>query len=48
MSMATTAKVSWVDGALFVAESGSGHTFTMDGSHEVGGRDWARGRWRRC
>jgi putative redox protein len=41
MSMATTAKVSWVDGALFVAESGSGHTFTMDGSPEVGGRNLA-------
>ena len=23
--MANTAKVSWVDGALFVAEAGSGH-----------------------
>jgi len=37
--MSTTAKVSWVDGALFVAESGSGHTFTMDGSPDVGGRN---------
>jgi putative redox protein len=37
--MANTAKVSWVDGALFVAEAGSGHTFTMDGSAEVGGRN---------
>jgi len=37
--MATTAKVSWVDGALLVAESGSGHSFTMDGSKEVGGRN---------
>jgi putative redox protein len=37
--MSTTAKISWVDGALFVAEGGSGHTFTMDGSPEVGGRN---------
>ena len=39
--MPTIAKVSWVDGALFVAEGGSGHTFTMDGSPEVGGRNLA-------
>src|SRR5581483_1458815 len=37
--MANSAKVSWVDGALFVAEAGSGHSFTMDGSAEVGGRN---------
>ena len=37
--MANTAKVTWVDGALFVAEAGSGHTFTMDGSSDVGGRN---------
>jgi len=37
--MANTAKVSWVDGALFVAESGSGHTFTMDGAADIGGRN---------
>jgi putative redox protein len=37
--MANTAKVSWVEGALFVAEAGSGHTFTMDGSPDVGGRN---------
>jgi putative redox protein len=30
--MSTTAKISWVDGALFVAEGGSGHTLTMDGA----------------
>jgi len=35
----TAARISWVDGALFVAESGSGHTFTMDGSPDVGGRN---------
>jgi putative redox protein len=39
MTMANSAKVSWVDGALFVAEAGSGHTFTMDGSPDVGGRN---------
>jgi putative redox protein len=37
--MANTAKVTWVDGALLVAEVGSGHTFTMDGSPDVGGRN---------
>jgi len=37
--MANTAKVSWVDGALFVAEAGSGHTFTMDGAADIGGRN---------
>lgn len=37
--MANTAKISWVDGALLVAEAGSGHSFTMDGSAEVGGRN---------
>ena len=39
--MSTTAKISWVDGALFVAEAGSGHTITMDGSSDVGGRNLA-------
>ena len=39
--MSTTAKVSWVEGALFVAEAGSGHTLTMDGSPDVGGRNLA-------
>ena len=39
--MSTTAKVSWVDGALFVAEGGSGHTITMDGAPDMGGRDLA-------
>ena len=39
--MSTTAKISWVDGALFVAEGGSGHTLTMDGAADVGGRDLA-------
>ena len=39
--MSTTAKISWVDGALFVAEGGSGHTLTMDGAPDVGGRNLA-------
>ena len=39
--MATTAKISWVDGALFVAEGGTGHTITMDGAPDVGGRNLA-------
>lgn len=39
--MPNTAKISWVEGALFVAESGTGHTFTMDGAEDVGGRDLA-------
>ena len=34
----TTAKISWVDGALFVAEGGSGHTLTMDGAPDIGGQ----------
>src|SRR5258708_35745167 len=37
----TTARISWVDGALFVAEGGSGHTITMDGAPDVGGRNLA-------
>ena len=37
--MSTTARISWVDGALFVAEGGSGHTITMDGAPDVGGRN---------
>jgi putative redox protein len=39
--MSTTARVSWVDGALFVAEAGSGHSITMDGAPEMGGRNLA-------
>jgi putative redox protein len=37
--MTTTARIAWVENALFVAESGSGHTVTMDGSPDVGGRN---------
>jgi putative redox protein len=35
--MRTTIK--WVDGVSFVAESGSGHSVTMDGAPEGGGRN---------
>ena len=35
----TTARIAWVDNALFVGESGSGHTVTMDGSPDDGGRN---------
>lgn len=33
------AKVKWVDGVMFVGESGSGHAVVMDGSPEYGGRN---------
>ena len=39
--MATTARITWVQDALFVGESGAGHTITMDGSPDVGGRNLA-------
>ncbi|MDP3241026.1 MAG: peroxiredoxin, partial [Reyranella sp.] len=39
--MSTTAKITWVDGALLVAEGGSGHTITMDGAAEIGGHNLA-------
>lgn len=35
--MKTTVK--WIDGVMFVAESGSGHAVVMDGSPEHGGRN---------
>lgn len=35
--MKTTVK--WVDGAMFVGESGSGHTVVMDGPEDLGGRN---------
>src|SRR6185437_5221416 len=41
VGMSTTAKISWVEGALFVAEGGSGHTITMDGAPDIGGRNLA-------
>lgn len=33
------ATVKWVDNAMFLAESGSGHTVVMDGPEDHGGRN---------
>ena len=33
------ARIKWVDGAMFVGESGSGHAVIMDGPAEGGGRN---------
>jgi putative redox protein len=33
------ATIKWVDGAMFVGESGSGHAVVMDGPPDHGGRD---------
>jgi putative redox protein len=33
------ATVKWVDGAMFIGESGSGHTVVIDGPPDAGGRD---------
>lgn len=33
------ATVKWVDGVMFLGESGSGHTVTMDGAPDHGGRN---------
>ncbi|WP_439100586.1 OsmC family protein [Congregibacter sp.] len=35
--METTVK--WMDGAMFVGESGSGHSVVMDGPEDLGGRN---------
>ena len=35
------ATVKWTDGAMFVGESGSGHTVIMDGPEDLGGRNLA-------
>ena len=35
------ARVKWVEEALFMGQSGSGHTVMMDGPPEVGGRNLA-------
>ena len=32
------ATIKWVDGVMFLGESGSGHTVVMDGPPEAGGR----------
>lgn len=39
--MTVTARIAWVDGALFVGEAGSGHSVTMDGAPDIGGRNLA-------
>jgi putative redox protein len=33
------ARVKWVDGAMMIGESGTGHAIVMDGAPEYGGRD---------
>ena len=33
------ATVKWMDGAMFVGETGSGHTVVMDGPEDLGGRN---------
>ena len=33
------ARIQWVDGAMFLGESGSGHVVVMDGPPENGGRN---------
>ncbi len=33
------AKVKWVDNAMFLGESGSGHSVVMDGPESLGGRN---------
>ena len=33
------ARVQWLDGKVFVGESGSGHAVVMDGAPESGGRN---------
>jgi putative redox protein len=35
------ATVKWSDGAMFIGESGSGHTVVMDGPQDLGGRNLA-------
>jgi putative redox protein len=33
--------VKWLDGAMFIGESGSGHSVVMDGPEDLGGRNLA-------
>lgn len=33
------ARVKWVDGMMFVAESGTGHAIVVDGPEDLGGRN---------
>ncbi|GAB5452605.1 MAG: OsmC family protein [Halioglobus sp.] len=39
--MAMKGTVKWVDGAMFLGESGSGHSVVMDGPEDLGGRNQA-------
>jgi putative redox protein len=39
MNIAMQALVKWVDNAMFLGESGSGHTVVMDGPPDHGGRN---------
>jgi len=39
MELAMKARIQWVDGAMFLGESGSGHVVVMDGPPENGGRN---------
>jgi len=32
-------RIKWVDGAMFLGESGSGHSVVMDGPEDAGGRN---------
>ena len=34
--------VKWLDGAMFIGESGSGHSVVMDGPEDLGGRNQSR------
>ena len=33
------ATVKWLDGAMFVGESGTGHSLVMDGPEDLGGKN---------
>jgi len=39
LELAMKARIQWVDGAMFLGESGSGHVVVMDGPPESGGRN---------
>ena len=39
--MGMEGSVKWVDGALFLGESGSGHAVVMDGPEDLGGKNHA-------
>jgi putative redox protein len=39
VALAMKARIKWVEGVSFVAQSGSGHAIVVDGAPEAGGRD---------